>query len=314
MRRSRSHGHILVLLFCLLLFPVAASAQFKTEAFKQNYNDTGAPEDSVEALFSLKQYFQGLAHKETLRIGNMAGGSALFVGGSQIYNKQYWKLPVIYTGLGATAGAGAWYRHQYNLSIKPTEEVPIPEGDALALKRSKWLFAGAGLIYWCTAMDGIYNYEDEGKHMAGKATLYSILCPGLGQIYNGEYWKVPVYWGCLLGGYYFYNTNNTNYLRFKRIYNEATANDGSYKENIPADTALYYRDVYRRMRDYSTVAIAAFYLLQVIDANVFAYMQDFEVTPDLSMGVRPTVIMPDMQLASSWNVPPGIGMSLGIRF
>ena len=64
------------------------------------------------------------------------------------------------------------------------------------------------------------------------------------------------------------------------------------------------------MRDYSILAVAVSYLLQVIDANVFAYMQDFEVNDEISMKVSPSVIpMGDYALT-----PPAVGMSIGLKF
>ena len=88
---------------------------------------------------------------------------------------------------------------------------------------------------------------------------------------------------------------------------------------ISAETAKWYRDVYRRYRDYSIVATAAVYLLQVIDANVFAYMHDFEVTDDLTMNVSPTVILPYNEYAMNTPVMNGsgssaVGMRIGFTF
>ena len=78
---------------------------------------------------------------------------------------------------------------------------------------------------------------------------------------------------------------------------------------INAETAKWYRDVYRRYRDYAIVATAAFYLLQVLDANVFAYMHDFEVTDDISMNLEPAIIPPAN--ASGQNA---FGLRLGFTF
>lgn len=261
-----------------------ARAQFKEEAFTQSYNepnDTTA-RDSTDTMFSFKEYFGGMRHKQEARIGVMFAGSTLFVGGQQIYNKQYWKLPVIYGGIGAGIGLGIMYRNKWK-----------NEGDRDFQHIGNWLIAGAGLLYWGSLMDGVVNYKKDVKHQAGKATLYSILLPGLGQAYNGEYWKIPIYYGCMIGAFHFLRTNSKSYKRYKWIHNQATAPEGGYDGPISAETALYYRDVYRRYRDYSIVALAAFYLLQVIDANVFSYMQDFELTDDLAMSVSPTVISDD---------------------
>ena len=179
---------------------------------------------------------------------------------------------------------------------------------------SKLLFAGGALVYWGTMMDGVISYPTDDPHHAGKATMYSILCPGLGQAYNGEFWKIPIYWGCLAGAVHYLDVNHTNYKRFKRIHNEATTPDSGYNARISAQTALYYRNLYRRYRDYSILAVAAFYLLQAIDANVFSYMQDFEVNDDISMQMGPTILTPDMQYALSGGSSTAVGFSLGIRF
>lgn len=95
--------------------------------------------------------------------------------------------------------------------------------------------------------------------------------------------KIPIYYTGLMCLAHFLVTNNTNYLRYKRIYNNAaTAENSTYDGPVSALTAKYYRDVYRRYRDYSVVALAGFYLLQIIDANVFSYMQNFELGDDIS--------------------------------
>ena len=62
--------------------------------------------------------------------------------------------------------------------------------------------------------------------------------------------------------------------------------------------------------------MAAVYLLQIIDANVFSYMHNFEVTDDLSMDMSPTVIMPEGR-QFAFNASPGtpaIGLRIGFSF
>ena len=313
--------YLVLILAALVAFAPRSSAQFKSEAFSNGFGgDDEAPADSAEAMFSLREYFAGLQHKQELKIGTLAGGSAVFIGGQQIYHKQYWKLPIVYGGLGATVGGGFYYHNKYKTSLKAYEEAFAlnPETTLTVDERShnlsKLLFAGGALVYWGTMMDGVISYPTDNPHHAGKATMSSILCPGLGQAYNGEFWKIPIYWGCLAGAIHYLDVNHTNYKRFKRIHNEATTPDSGYDARISAQTALYYRDLYRRYRDYSILAVAAFYLLQAIDANVFSYMQDFEVNDDISMQMGPTILTPDMQYAFSGGSSTAVGFSLGIRF
>lgn len=279
----------------LVLFAAGASAQFRSEAFQQSYNDDKATsKDSTDVLFSFKDYFAGLSHKDEIKIGTMFTGSLLFVGGEQIYNRQYWKLPIVYSAILAPLGTGIYLNTQGR-----------HEG-------AKYCFIGAGVAYWATLMDGVVSYKTDAYPLPGKATLYSLLLPGLGQAYNGEFWKIPIYIGGMGAAYYFYDTNNINYQRYRRIYKEATNKDVPYTGPITSEQALYYRDVFRRYRDYSVLAIALVYLLQVIDANVFSYMHDFEIVDDMAFEVKPTVIMPDTQLA--FNPAPAFGVSVGFRF
>ena len=121
-----------------------------------------------------------------------------------------------------------------------------------------------------------------------------------------------------MGSAHYLYTNNLNYQRYRRIFNE-TYQEG-YNGPIQQSTAQYYRDVYRRYRDYSILALAGFYLLQVIDANVFAYMHDFEVSDDISMSVEPAVIAPDNTYAMTGSgfsnsvMDNAIGFRIGLRF
>lgn len=319
-----------------MCFAGVSHAQFKEDIYAQDPDikpSAGTQTDTTK-MFSFKEYFGGLAHKNTIKIGHMFAGSMILPGTAQIYNKQYWKLPIVYTGIGAFAGTGGYYLHQYSKTKKALENweidkknfedtyggtysVPMPELDLRAKKTGTWLMVGAGLVYWGSLMDGVVNYQADEHPHPGRATLYSLLLPGLGQIYNGELYKVPIYWGGLLVSVHCLTTNHTNYIRFKTIHNEATTSD-SYSGPISGETAKWYRDVYRRYRDYSIVATALVYFLQVIDANVFAYMHDFEVTDDISMNIEPTIIAPDNAYAlGSGGFNSGqnaVGLKMGLRF
>lgn len=323
---KRTIKYLAVTVFCLSFFSAASHAQFREEAFTQTYNDdadTTATTDTSDKMFTFKELFGGLAHKTDLRIGTMFASSMVIPGISQIYNRDWWKLPVVYGGIGACAGFGGHYLHQYSMSKKAYEAAYAADPntplriDYAAKQKGTWLLVGAGLIYWGSLMDGAVNYKSDQHPHPGRATIYSILLPGLGQAYNGEYWKIPIYWGCIAGSIHFLYTNNTNYQRFKRIHNEATNPDVEYTGPIAAETAVWYRDVYRRYRDYSIVATVLFYLLQVIDANVFAYMHDFEVSDAISMRLEPAVLPADNFYAMTPATVTGgssIGLRLGFRF
>lgn len=289
---------LLALVFSAAFCP-AVSAQFKSEAFSQQYNDDPASAaDSTEVLFSFKEYFAGLRHTRDIRIGTLTGGSALIIGGSQIYNRQAWKLPIVYGAIGGSLGAGIYLntqgRHQ----------------------AAKYCFIGTGIAYWATLMDGVINFRPNDYPHPGTATLFSVLVPGLGQIYNREYWKLPIYLGAMAFAVHYCADCNTNFRRFRSIYLQASDPSSEYSGPISADQALYYRNVYRRYRDYSILAIAALYFLQIIDANVFSYMHNFEVDDDIALKVSPALILPENQFASTNPVSQqaAFGLRLGVSF
>lgn len=124
-----------------------------------------------------------------------------------------------------------------------------------------------------------------------KAT-YMALCPGLGQIYNRKYWKLPIVYGALGGGAYFLGVNQHNLIIARHSFRARigvpgyTLNDkylNASKEQIEAD-ALYYR----RNRDIGAVIIAGVYLLQIVDAVVDAHLSTFDVSKNLSYQFRPS--------------------------
>lgn len=286
-------------LMCLPLAAQYRDDQFKRDAFTQTYADTTEKTAAdTSQLFSFKEFFGGLAHKRGASLKTLTMGSTVFVGGNQIYHKQYWKLPVIYGGIGAGVYGGI----RFNQLYKTTGEDRFKTYSTLS-------YVGAGLVWWGSLMDGAVCYERGKYPNPSKSTVYSILLPGLGQIYNGEFWKVPLYLGLMAGSVQFYIDNNIQYKRWKQIHNQATTTEeGVERPPQSGETAKYYRDTYRRFRDYSALAVALVYLIQVIDANVFAYMQDFEVNDDITMHLEPAM------MPVEYAATPAVGISLGIRF
>ena len=289
-----------VLLFALPMAAQYRDDQFKRDAFTQNYADTTQKTAAdTSQLFNFKEFFGAMAHKRTASLKTLTMGSTVFIGGNQIYHKQYWKLPIIYGGIGAGVGSGLYFNSRYQQT-----------GDEKFMTWSTLSYVGAGLVWWGSLLDGAVNFERGKYPNPAKSTVYSILLPGLGQIYNGEAWKLPLYYGLMAGSIHFLIDNDVQYRRWKWVHNMATTDDTTVERPPQSgETAKYYRDVYRRYRDYSILAVVVSYLLQVVDANVFAYMQDFEVTDEIAFRMEPALI-PQTGLAQS----PAVGMSIGLRF
>ena len=299
---------VLIALLLILLPAGRLSAQFATGpgGSGTSASGTSSSADSTAQTYTLKRYFSSLAHRDSMSIGWAVGGSVILPGTAQIYNGQYWKLPVIYAGIGGMLGGGIYYDHQF----KKTGS----DSDRMA---RNLFFAGAALFYWGQIFDGAVNYKSYRSHLPGRATVYSALLPGLGQIYNKEYWKLPIYYGGLAAAGYFWYYNDLQYKRFQSDYRKATTPGGNYEGSLSVDNLQYYRDYYRRYRDYSIVATVVIYLLQVIDADVFATMNEFDVNQNISMNVEPAVIEPlNYEFTTNYAsaVPAGSAVGIQMKF
>lgn len=133
------------------------------------------------------------------------------------------------------------------------------------------------------------------KHNPGTATLRSLILPGWGQAYNKEYWKIPIVYGAIgtMAGIWIFN--NTWYKRARDAYNIRLNNPqdtGKINEQLkPLSTASlqFYRNAYRRDRDYSTLYFLLVWALNVVDATVFGHLKEFDVSEDLSLKINPVI-------------------------
>lgn len=133
------------------------------------------------------------------------------------------------------------------------------------------------------------------KHSPMKATIYSAILPGSGQIYNRKYWKVPIVYASLGTCVYFISENSKNYRFWKNAYiafndtdpltNPSGEADGL--SNIQLDLNQQY---YKKFVDISYMSFLGVYALQIIDANVDAHLFSFDVSPNLSLNYTPVVL------------------------
>lgn len=139
-----------------------------------------------------------------------------------------------------------------------------------------------------------------------KALWLAIVIPGAGQIYNRKYWKLPIVYGGFVGCAYAMRWNNMMYKDYSQAYLDIMDNDpntASYNKFLhlgvkitDANKKRYEelfkgrKDKYRRWRDMSIFVMIGVYALSVIDAYVDAELSEFDISKDLSLEVRPTVI------------------------
>ena len=296
---------VLIIFISLFLLPLQAHAQFINSGGSGSMSGSAASSDSSskEESYTLKRYFNSLAHKDSMAIGWAFAGSFILPGTAQIYNGDYWKLPIIYAGIGGMLGGGIYYNSQFKKTGSESDK----------LTRNLF-FIGAAAFYWGQLLDGAASYKSYRPHLPGRATIYSALLPGLGQIYNREYWKLPIYYGGLAVAGYCWYYNDLQYKRFQHDYNMATQPGGNYTGSLSVDNLQYYRDYYRRYRDYSIVATVLIYILQIIDADVFATMSEFDVNQNLSMDIEPAIIEPiNYDFTTNYTLAMPTGSAMGVK-
>jgi hypothetical protein len=135
----------------------------------------------------------------------------------------------------------------------------------------------------------------QATHSPRKAAIRSAILPGLGQIYNKKYWKLPLVYGALgaSGAVFVYNITNYKDTRFAyrvkynmRVNGTDSLLFNSIKSNLqplPEESLRYYRDQFRRDIDYSVLFFLLLCGLNVVDATVDAHLKTFDVGPDLSL-------------------------------
>jgi len=121
------------------------------------------------------------------------------------------------------------------------------------------------------------------RHSPRTATIMSTFVPGLGQIYNRKYWKVPVIYGGMTACILAFRTNNDWRLHYHSLYS-ATPEE---KEKATAEY-LYYE----RKRELNMFLFFGLYVMNIIDATVDGYLFDFDVTKSLSLHFSPVIYQP----------------------
>lgn len=248
----------------------------------------------AKPAFTVKRYFKALAHKDTMKIGQMGIGSMILPGTAQIYNRQYWKLPVVYGAIGGCIGGA--------IANKGKDS-------------QKYFIAGALASYWGSVLDGVISFKSKQKPLPARASMFSAIVPGLGQAYNGDYWKIPIFYTGLGACAYAWGFNQQQYDRYRQMYIDL--NEGTYKGHLNAENIKWYRDQHRRMRDYSIIATILVYALNIIDANVFAHFSTFDISDDLSFNVEPTLINPVIPMGNNYasnQMQQPFGFQMNLKF
>ena len=253
-------------------------------------------------------------------------------GFGQIYNKQYWKLAILYPVVGASVTMFVHENKQYKPLKAEYDQYLIdhgymrtPELDEIQTKMIRHntmqqIYAGLAIAtYLYFIGDAAVNYSTNEVSQVKKATTLSTICPGAGQIYNKSYWRVPIIVGGLASTIYTIDWNNRGYQRFKTAYNLRVDYDNNpdkypngsadeFRGNYTATFLKNLKDSYRRNRDLCILLTAGIYLLNILDAHVDAHLQDYDISDDLTMNMEPYF---DVTPVGS---KPTMGLSLNFKF
>lgn len=272
---------------------------------------------------------------DSMSLSRVCLTGAVLPGFGQIYNKQYWKLPILYTTLGASLGLAIHQnsvykplRREYDEllfnGMSRTEELNALQSKMISSNTKRQLFWGAAVASYIYFLgDAAVKYSTNDVSDVKKATTLSFICPGAGQIYNKSYWKVPIVIGGMVSMAYVIDWNTRGFRRYKDAYalrSDFDNNPGNYPDGVSKDefqgrySATYLknlRDAYRRNRDLSIILTAAVYAFQIVDAHVDAHLKDFDVSDDLTVRLEP---MFDYQYLPMYGSNPVYGVNLNFSF
>lgn len=259
-----------------------------------------------------KRSFKEWAMPDSMSLSRMCWTTAVLPGYGQIYNKQYWKLPILYGLVGTSLGMFIRENRRYS-PLKAEYDIMTdaglyrtPEMDALQermirVNTRRELYLGAMLASYIYFIgDAAVNYNTNDVSRIKKATTLSTICPGAGQIYNRSYWKVPFVIGGFASMVYCIDWNNRGYQRFQKAYSllsDYEANPDKYPDGPTDEFRGRYsasfiknlKDSYRRNRDLCIILTGAVYILQIIDAHVDAHLKDYDISDDLSFNIEPLI-------------------------
>lgn len=198
------------------------------------------------------------------------------------------------------------------------------ESDSLGLTAGELLEADSLAMAAKKKPDEWVPREFEFNPDPNRAVWMAALFPGLGQVYNRRYWKLPIIVGGYLGLAYATNWNNGMLRDYSKAYGDLLDSDpetrsymdlfapGVKEENLDKswlqNVIRSRKNYFRRNRDLCIICMIGVYLLAMVDAYVDASLSHFDITPELTMDVAPAL------LQDGRGVRPSIGMVWAFNF
>lgn len=142
------------------------------------------------------------------------------------------------------------------------------------------------------AKDTIVLIQNMDILAPSRAAFYSAVLPGLGQAYNKKYWKVPLVLGAIGTSGYFYFDNNKKYNKYRTAFKLRESGrpdefNGETGSLISDDGLKRAQIFYKKNRDLALFLSIAFYVLNIVEANVDAHLPDNAL--DTNISFNPTL-------------------------
>ena len=142
------------------------------------------------------------------------------------------------------------------------------------------------IICNCFSQSTETSFDDLDPLSPSKAAFYSAVFPGMGQIFNKKYWKVPIVYAAIGSSIYSYDFNQKKYWSYRNAYKSRKAGyvDDEYQNLILDDNRLLDgAKFHKKNRDLSMVFIVGFYILNILDANIDAHLKQYNVNENLTI-------------------------------
>jgi hypothetical protein len=161
----------------------------------------------------------------------------------------------------------------------------------------------------------------EKKEKSPKTAALCSIIPGGGQIYNGKYWKVPIVYGVIGGAGYWLYSNHEKYLYYRDEYrlrlNGATEGLNPELANMSTENVAFNEKHYQRNQELGVFVFLICYGLNIVDAMVDAHFSTYDVSDNLTLGVRPCLAEPLPYAAvrtPACGTAPALGMRMFLKF
>ncbi len=154
------------------------------------------------------------------------------------------------------------------------------------------------------------TFQEYDALKPSRAAFYAAVLPGLGQAYNGDYWKIPLVYGAIGTGVGIAVYNHDLFQKYRTAYKDRIAGridefteideDGNLNQIFTEDQLVRAQDFYRRNKELSILITAGIYVLQILEANVDAHLSQYDIEDRLSFA--PFMERDDLQFSNTFGM------------